>query len=368
VTGTVPAPTELEVLANLLLGPDEYVEPFPRAIGDGVHAALERVLVAALAQPPCFVSFSGGRDSSAVLALACDAARSHSLELPVPATMRFPNAPLSDESRWQALVLEHLDLHAEVVTVTDELDALGDAATDVLRRHGVRWPFNAYMHRPLIDLARGGTILTGVGGDELLSTTAPSRSVRQLAVAALPRTVRAEIMRRRHPADPSPWLTPAGQARVDRALAREEVSTPYRWDGAMRHWHASRAFAAMDGTLALVAAPHDVDVVNPLLDRQVLAELAVIGGRHGFPSRTEAMRRLCGELLPDALLSRPTKAAFGGALLGPAAREFLSRWDGGGVDPRYVDVERLKTELRAAEPDTRGTLLMHQAWLSSLSS
>lgn len=364
----VPVPEELEVLANLLLGPDEYAEPFPEASGADVHGALERVLTEALARPPCFVSFSGGRDSSAVLALACDAARRHGLSPPIPATMRFPDAPLSDESRWQQLVLEHLGLRAEIVSITHELDALGDAATEVLLRHGVRWPFNAYMHRPLIELARGGTILTGIGGDELLGTAAPRRSWRQLTVATLPRALRAEIMRRRHPPEPYPWLTPAGQARVDRALAAEEVASPYRWDSALRHWYGSRAFAAMDGTLALIAAPHEVVVVNPLLDRRVLAELAVLAGRSGFPSRTEAMRLLCGELLPDQVLSRVTKAAFGAALWGPAAREFLSTWDGHGVDLCYVDPDRLKAELRTKDPDARGTLLLHQAWLSSASS
>lgn len=364
----MPAPTELEVLANLLLGPDESVDPLPAVHGSGVRVALDRVLAEALARPPCFVSFSGGRDSSAVLALACDTARRHGLEPPVPATMRFPDVPLADESRWQELVLEHIGLRAEVLTLTDELDALGAAATDVLRRHGLRWPFNAYMHRPLIDLARGGTILTGVGGDELLSTTAPRRSARQLAVAALPRPVRAEITRRRHPPERYPWLSAAGQTRVDRALAGEEVSTPYRWDEAIRHWRASRAFAAMDGAIALIAAPYDVQVVNPLLDLHVMAELAATGGRRGLPSRTEAMRLLCGELLPEELLNRPTKAAFGGALWGPAVREFLSGWDGAGVDERYVDAGRLKAELAASDPDTRGTLLLHQAWLSSASS
>jgi asparagine synthetase B (glutamine-hydrolysing) len=368
VTRSVPVPDELEVLANLMLGPDENAEPLGAANGGDARGALDRVLAEALARPPCFVSFSGGRDSSAVLALACDTARRHGLAMPIPATMRFPAVPLSDETRWQELVLKRVGLRAEIVTMTDELDALGDAATDVLRRHGLRWPFNAYMHRPLIKLARGGTILTGVGGDELLGTTAPRRSPRQLTVAALPRALRAEIVRRWRPPDRSPWLTPGGQARVDRALASEEVASPYRWDRALRRWYASRAFAAMNGTLALIAAPHDVVVLNPLLDRQVLAELAELAGRRGFPSRTEAMQLLCGELLPEQILSRPTKAAFGAALWGPAAREFLSSWSGDGVDLRYVDPDRLKAELQAKDPDVRGTLLLHQAWLSSTSS
>jgi asparagine synthase (glutamine-hydrolysing) len=362
----VPTPTETEVLANLLLGPDDGVEPLPVFRGGDLHRALDRVLVEALSYSPCVVSFSGGRDSSAILALACDAARRHGLDLPLPVTMRFPGEPLSDEARWQRLVLDHLGLrNAESVTLRDELDALGPIATEALRRHGLRWPFNAYMHKPVIDLAGGGAILTGIGGDELLSTTSPRRRGRQLVLAGLPAPLRVEISRRRHPPLPSPWLTAAGQARVSRAVTREEVRSPYRWDRALGHWYSSRAFAAMDGTLRLLAAADGVRVINPLLDRSVLSELAALGGKRGFASRTEAMQMLCGRLLPGAVIERVTKASFVGAVWGPAVREFLSTWGGEGVDARWVHVARLKAELTKPEPDTRAILLLHQAWLSS---
>lgn len=360
----VPRPNELEAMANLLLGPDQDAEPLPPPQPRGLRGALEAVLIRALSRPPCLVSFSGGRDSSAVLALATDCARRHGLGMPVPAIMRFPRAPAADEARWQEAVLAHLDLPgAEIVELGAELDALGPMATDVLQHHGLLWPGNAYMHLPVIDLARGGTVLTGVGGDELLSTRAPRRSPRQLAVAAMPSRVRERVWRSRQRPGSYAWLTEEGRERVHRALAREEIRCPYPWDAALTHWYASRAFAASDGALTVVAADRDVRVINPFLDPQVLSELHAAGGRRGFPDRTQAMRELCGDLLPPETLARPTKATFGGAIWGPAVREFAHGWRGGGLDRRYVSPDRLRAELLSDEPDFRCVLLLHQAWL-----
>lgn len=365
----VPRPSDAEMMANLLLGPDEFFYKLPHASGRGVRATLEDVVADALCHSPCIISFSGGRDSSAVLALAIHVARRHALPLPIPATMRFTGAPESEEATWQKLVLEHLGLRdVEVLNLTDELDALGSASSDVLCRHGVRWPGNAYMHRPVFEAARGGSVLTGIGGDELFSTNFPRRSVRQLALAAFPRTVREEVSLRRHPPREMPWLTAEGWALVRRALARDEVRYPHRWDRALPLWYSSRVFAGMNGTISLVADDCEVKVVNPFLDARVIADLAALGGRRGFPSRAAAMRQLFGDLLPEASMTRPTKASFGGAVWGPAVREFAQNWDGSGLDGRYVDVAQLRAELLRPEPDFRTVLLLHQAWVSSLSS
>ncbi|HEY2429742.1 MAG TPA: hypothetical protein VGI06_12480, partial [Acidimicrobiales bacterium] len=53
------------------------------------RAALEAAILDGLRRPPCIVAFSGGRDSSAVLAVAVDAARRHGLAPPVPLTHVF---------------------------------------------------------------------------------------------------------------------------------------------------------------------------------------------------------------------------------------------------------------------------------------
>src|SRR5436190_4653351 len=216
----IPEPSELEVMASLLLGRDAAGRSLPPAPPDGVSGALEEAMLPALRRSPCFVSFSGGRDSSAVLAVAVDVARRHGLPDPVPATMRFVDAPTADETSWQELVLEHLGISDHVVVeLHHELDALGAIATDVLDRFGVRWPGNAYMHVPLFERARGGSMLTGVGGDELFGTRASRfvlvahgserpvfRDALSLGFALTPRPLRAAIQRRRS-SPAHPWLT-----------------------------------------------------------------------------------------------------------------------------------------------------------------
>ncbi len=281
--------------------------------------------------------------------------------------MRFPGAPDTEETEWQELVLEHLDVvNTEALELHHELDVLGPAATYALRTHGLLWPSNAYMHRPICEVARGGTVLTGAGGDELFGTSAPRRGPRQLAVGCLPRRARQTIWLRRHAPGSYGWLTGAGRNRVYRALAREEIGCPYRWDGALRYWYESRAYGASVGSLALIGSDFDVEIVSPLTDPQVLAELTVAGGRRGFPSRTDAMHWLCGDLLPERAISRPTKASFSGAVWGPAVRDFVAGWDGSGVDPISVDIQLLKREVNRDAPDFRTTLLLQLAWLHSV--
>src|SRR5689334_5239372 len=72
--------------------------------------ALTAVMLEALQRAPCVVSFSGGRDSSALLALAQHVARTHALPAPIPATLLFPGVAAADEDKWQRTVLNHLKL------------------------------------------------------------------------------------------------------------------------------------------------------------------------------------------------------------------------------------------------------------------
>lgn len=372
---TFPVPTQVDLLANLLLGVEPAPAPPEQPDGRGAMAALERALLPALSRPPAFVSFSGGRDSSAVLATAADVARRNGLPDPVPAVMRFGEAPETDETEWQELVLKHLRIERpEVVTVEHELDALGPAATSALRRYGVRWPGNAYMHDPIVELARGGSMLTGVGGDELFGTTASRhvllahrrvrprpRDLAAVPLAFMPKGVRAEVLRRRTPVE-YPWLTAAGADLAGRSLARDEAEWPHRWDRALRYWQRTRAYASLGAALPALAGDRDVLVVNPFLDRGFLAELELLGGPTGFPSRSAAMRQLFGELLPEATLDRRTKAAFTSPVWGPYTRAFATEWDGVGVDAQLVDVDALRAQWLTPEPDFRTVLLLHAAW------
>jgi asparagine synthase (glutamine-hydrolysing) len=303
------------------------------------------------------------------------AARRHGLEPPVAATMRFPRFPESDEASWQELVLDHLGVRERaVVELHDELDALGPVATAVLRGLGPHWPGNAYLHAPILELARGGSVLTGAGGDELLGTRASRhvlvarrrtrprwRDVPATALGLAPRPIRRFVWRHRNPG--AGWLTEAGRALVGRALAQDEVGYPHRWDSSVRHWFGGRGYAGLRQTLPAVAGRYDVELRSPFLEPAVVAELALAGGPTGFVTRDAAMHELFGDLLPGALLTRPTKAGFSGALWGPATRAFTTGWNGGGVDRAYVDVDALRHEWAQPAPNFATILLLQAAWL-----
>ena len=371
-----PTPTAIEVLASLLLGVDPGAAPLPRPSHGSVRDALEEAILPALLRPPCFVSFSGGRDSSAILAVALDVARRHGLAEPIPATKRFPAAPETSESEWQDGVLEHLRVGERVILeLHDELDALGDIATNALRRTGLRCPANAYLHIPIFKLARGGAVLTGAGGDELLATTGAravllahrrmrprARDVASVALSFAPRRLRAIEWRLRR-SMPYPWLRPVGSDLVHRAVARDEVAWPRRWNAAIRHWYGTRAYAGLTNALPMHASEFDVSVMNPFLHPRVLTALTRAGGPTGFRSRTEAMTDLFGDLLPAGILSRATKAAFISPVWGPATRQFAADWSGEGVNDRYVDVAALRREWLTEAPHFATMLLLQSAWL-----
>ena len=131
--------------------------------------ALEREVRIALARPPCGVAFSGGRDSSTVLAIATHVARRDGLAEPVPIAGVFPAAPRAEETQWQEAVVRHLGLRDwQRIRMHDELDLVGPLATPGLLAHGVVWPPLIHVDIPLLELLEGGSLLDGEGGDEVL--------------------------------------------------------------------------------------------------------------------------------------------------------------------------------------------------------
>ena len=171
------------------------------------------------------MSFSGGRDSSAVLASAAALARREGLPLPIPATLRAPGAAGSDEAEWQERVVRHVGLEDWIrVEVQDELDVIGPHAQRVLRAHGLLWPCNVHFHLPLLEAARGGSLLTGIGGDELFAAAAATTWRRQ-AFGFAPLPLRRAVLARREPVELE-WLTPAAQRAATAARAAEAATEP----------------------------------------------------------------------------------------------------------------------------------------------
>src|SRR5699024_7542541 len=186
------------------------------------RAALDQVVTEAVTTGPCYVLFSGGRDSSLVLALATRAARSHGVADPIPVTAVYPEDAQADESGWQDLVLDHLGIGDRIVlSVTDERTTLGELATAHLRRRGLVWPEAVHTQPLFFAQLDRGTVLTGEGGDAFLEgrrvtplfllrrrRRLPSLALLRAAGAALlPKSVVRRQARRTY-ADPDllPWL------------------------------------------------------------------------------------------------------------------------------------------------------------------
>ena len=237
----LPVLDPLEVSSGVVLGSRHEPDPGLDAQrpSAGPRETLEGLLLEALRRPPCVVAFSGGRDSSAMLAEVTRVARAHGLEDPVAHTLRFGDHPRTSEDEWQELVIGHLGLESwSRRTVTDELDALGPIALDVIRRYGIHWPPNVHTFKLLLEPATGGSLVTGNGGDELFSPwnghrisllrrrkVRPDRyDVKPLLLHLLPK----EVFIRR---SLQPWPLPAALAGAGgRARARAHARLDVRWN------------------------------------------------------------------------------------------------------------------------------------------
>ena len=167
--------TPTEIAWGYLVGYTGSLPPASEGAPTEPRLTLERVIRRS-STPPCGVAFSGGRDSSAVLAVATHVARRDGLPDPVPITRVFPEAPATDETEWQELVVRHLGLRDWIrLQLTDELDLLGPLATPRLREHGVLWPPTLHGDIPLLEpVAQGGSLIDGEGGDEVFGVAAPA--------------------------------------------------------------------------------------------------------------------------------------------------------------------------------------------------
>jgi asparagine synthetase B (glutamine-hydrolysing) len=377
-SGSALALSRFELAAGTGLGAERDVsEQLPES-PSSERDALTAAILPALQRAPCAISFSGGLDSSLVLALAVRVARAHGLPDPVPVSLRFPSVASTEESSWQQLMVAHLGLAEwERIVIEDELDLLGDIASGALSRHGLLWPANAHFHDPVFARANRGSVLTGLDGDGLFGAWRWQRARAALAdprgrtprdalrilLALSPPSVRAAPLLWRRPFRAS-WLRPHARLRLRARAAREAATEPSRWDERVA-WYARRRYLQLGVySLGLLASDHDVQVVHPLLDRFFLAALAARGGATGFGDRRQAMRALFGDLLPPELLTRRTKGEFGRALWGPRSRAFAAHWDGQGLDLGLIDPDELRRVWGTPNPPLSAATLLQAAWLA----
>jgi hypothetical protein len=363
VYGSDPATPPLEVEGPL---------PSPRAV-------LEAILLEALEQPPCVVGFSGGRDSAALLALACHVARRHGIELPVAATNIFPGDVQAAESEWQELVIRHLDVTAwERLRFSAEMDVVGPVATPLLRQFGPTFPFNGHFGMPSVALARGGTYLTGIGGDELFEANELTRLAIVLTGGLRPRpadlrtgllTVAPERLRVRHwrrLIPPEPWLRPEVSRRFLNDLATH-LAAQRLWysEQVLQDVWRDRSRAALQQTLRAFAATVSAIIGHPFQDARFLRSVAAHMGRASWHGRGAAMRDLFGDVLPPEVVRRSTKATFDTIFFNEHSREFALAWDGRGIDTTLVDINRLRAAWRQPTVDPRSLSLLQSAWCFS---
>jgi hypothetical protein len=379
-TFLLPALEPLEIHSGVILGarrgaPRPPVDPVVRTPRD----ALVEAVLPALRRGPCLVAFSGGRDSSAALAVTTHAAREHGLPDPIPVTLRYEAHPRTFETDWQELVIDHLRLAEwKTVPIVDEFDLLGPLGTSALRRHGLYWPPNAHAMLSLLSAADGGSLITGNGGDELFSAWAWHRwalvrsrrlKLRRAELAYLgqsltPPPVRALLARARPPFR-LPWLKPDAEREVRRGFSEKRGRRSRTWGHSLEGLLSSRYLELAGGAFQAFAADASVLLAEPFFDARVVGAIVAAAPRQGYPGRTTALRAFFGDLLPPETITRSTKAAFTEVLWGEASRAFAARWDGSGLDERLVDVELLRQEWLRPKPDFRAMTSLQAAWLAS---
>jgi Asparagine synthase len=368
--------TPLEVAAGVLLGEDPTTPRLPPVARDETPlGAIEGALRPALERPPCFVAFSGGRDSSAILAAATRLARREGLPLPIPATNRFRDAAGADEREWQETVVAHLGL-ADWLRLewSDELDLIGPVAAPLLSRHGLLYPCNAHFVAPLCENAHGGSVVTGLGGDELfgrgrwlwawsaLRAGRDTRTLRRAAFALAPRALRRRLFLSRRAA-PLPWLTPDARDAVTRAWAEQVAGEPILSSHRFYWSHRRRYLRLSIATLALIACDVDVLLVHPLADARLASTLARAPSTLRSTDRTDGLLAIFGPLVPEDVLRRATKASFDHVFFRRHSRSFAEQWSGDGIDPALVDAEALRAEWASPQPSAQSFTLLQATWL-----
>lgn len=370
-----------EIAGGWLNGSDPV--PFPPDPRISPRQALERIVLKYLQREPCVIAFSGGRDSSALLAVTVAVARREGLPLPIPLILVYPGVKGTDESDWQHLVLDHLGLSERiVVSVDQEHDGIGPVATPVLLKHGLVYYANFAPTLRMMQQARGGVLLTGECGDEVfgpkriapLTRIVTSRGrvermvYRRALGAVAPTFWRRGAAFRRHYV--RPWLREPVEALLGARVAEDEVAYPLH---AGRHaWHFVNRRCVTRGyeTLCELGREIDVEYGQPFGDLDYVAAFAHDSGFWGWSERTAGgrtatMRRLFGDLLPRELLERSTKAYFNHGLFTEHTRSFARQWDGSGVDTELVDPEVLREIWLREYVEAPTMCLLQQAWLHS---
>ncbi len=372
-------PTADEICVATMYGRIPGRAPLAPSTAGTVREAIELELLEVLQRGPCVISFSGGRDSSALLAIALHVARREGLPEPVAVTDRYPHVPESLEDDWQRMVIDHLRC-----TTWEILDhpvgaheLLGDLTLHWLERLGVLHPFNWATFAGSMQLATGGTLVTGYGGDEIFVGSLrpyysalrnrirpPLRRTHTLPFELLPARARARLFRR-HTRPGRARLARGGPAaRLIATEARDIASVPWAYDEMITGAYLDRDHQAVVESTAALGRELGAAVRHPSRSGRVLSAAARQYGSAHPRGRAAGLRELVGDLLPDAALTRASKADFTMWSLGDLTRERLREWGGVGIDEQRIDRQRMLDELLSDDPTAQAFLAVHAGWLN----
>jgi len=369
--------SSFEVVAGFpVSGPVPGVDAPPSGPDDPYGVLLSLM---SAAPGPVAVEFSGGCDSSLVLAAGVEAARRSGRELPIPVTLRYPSLPEADETPWQELVLDALGVRDRIViTVEGDEDLLGPRAIASLAHRGLIWPPAAHAMSLVLDAVKGATLFTGHGGDEVLGPRRITPTVRLLQGLRHSRGpsrsdlgVIADAVRLQSPAFRVQQMTKAGgfewlivdaRAAVARRLTAVEPVEP--WQPSRGVVAASRTVAQrrMKATFESLGEEMDVRWRAPLLEPSFVAAVAGATPLHRFRGRSTILATHFAHVLPEKLLWRQNKAWFNRAFFGEETRSFARSWDGEGL-PSFIDADWLKANWLSDLPHAGTALLLHAAFL-----
>ena len=270
--------TELEVATGHVLG--QVDAPWPEGPGteggplDVLFDEARRILGGGR----CAVAFSGGRDSSALLACFLHVARRDGFEEPTAITARWPGNAAAEESEWQDHVARGLKVKRwEIITPGTDFDLLGPLATGLLRAFGLLWPAPAAVFLPMIDTVGDGTLVTGDGGDEVFGLWGLGRiwskvkqgrglrsAVRPVLGGALPDRLRR--LRALSGAEAyQSWLTPEAWTAQREVLAAEAVAVaPLWWPDYLHAVNSDRGLRVAERAYATICASRGGSLATPL--------------------------------------------------------------------------------------------------------
>lgn len=347
----------------------------PRPTGRrSLWAALCAEIEAAVDDRPVYVEFSGGCDSSVVLAAAAAVCRRVGHADPVPVTFRFPEYPETDESTFQNGVVEALGLTTWQLFQSPDMELLGAPALAAQESLGLAWPPQVFTRAAIWGQLEPGVLLTGEGGDEVFGPPLinPLRSfasaARRRDVVAAARAARLAVMGPSQRAQfivssnplgwEVPWLSTELRREVFALAAQEAAQEPIRRASWARWYLRAPSVHRMESNLRWFGASFGLDVRCPLMAPGVVWAAVDALPPYRRRNRTELLHAAFADTVPGVARSRTSKIHLTRPFFGRSTKAFAAHWDGSGLPPG-VDAAWLRHEwLTSDEPHAGSAMLL----------